>query len=250
MKHNLKQFGAYKRSAALSILALMAATLSACGNENEPSQSSSSKAESPAQTAASASGDGPNYLDVITTDTASEKGFALGGVAMGNPDAPVTIIEYASLTCPHCAAFHKDVLPGLKENFIQSGKVRYVFYNYVMNRIDLAASSISRCFGPERFFPLSDLFFSRQREWLANARDQGQVIDDMAALVRRAGISRTEFDQCLAERDLQQHLVEMTSGGQARWQITGTPTIIVDGKKRGAEAQNYEGLAKMINDKL
>ncbi|GEQ99882.1 thiol-disulfide oxidoreductase [Iodidimonas gelatinilytica] len=242
MTHKLKQL------ATPSLIAFLALGLAACGNDD--SSGTMDKSSAPAESASAESA--TDYSKVITTETASEKGFALGGVSMGNPDAPVTIIEYASLTCSHCAAFDRDVLPDLKETYIKTGKVRYEFHNYVMNRYDLAASAVARCMGPDRFFPIAELFFSTQATWLANASQQDAkvVIDDMANVVRKAGVSRTRFDQCLSERDLQQHLVEMTSEGQKRWQIAGTPTIIINGKKRGAEAQRFDTLSEIIEDEL
>lgn len=247
MKHKLKQ------SIIVPALAALSLTLAACG-ENETHQTPAADTSGPTHTSGSATAsgaaNGTDYLAMVSTEVASEKGFVLGGVSMGNPDAPVTIVEYASLTCGHCAHFDEEILPTIKERYIASGKVRYVLYNFLLNRVDIAASSITRCFGEEKFFPLTELFFARQKEWLANARDQKQLIDDMATVARRGGVSRTQFDQCLAERDLQQHLVEMATTGQERWDITGTPTIIVNDKKRGAEAMNLEGLITIIEDEL
>lgn len=235
-------------------LAALGLVLAACDSGDQADEIITRDSDAGMSTSATESQSGvtgtSEYLSMIQTDVASEKGFVLGGVSLGNPDAPVTIIEYASLTCSHCATFDQTVLPEIKERYIASGKVRYVFYNFLLNRVDVAASSITRCFGTEKFFPLTDLYFSRQKEWLANAQDQTKLIDDMAAVARRAGISRTQFDQCLGERDLQQHLVGMASEGQSRWDITGTPTIIVNNKKRGPEALSVDGLVNIIEGEL
>jgi len=219
--------------------------LAACDSGSEPAGDTGESSAAAGSSASSGS-----YGSVINAAEVSEQGHTLGGVAMGNPDAPVTIIEYASLTCPHCAHFHETVLPDLKSQYIDSGQVRYEFRNFILNPIDLAVSMIVRCRPPEEFFPLTDLFFANQRQWLANANDREQLFSDISSLVRRVGISRAEIDQCLANRDLQQHLVELTQGGQQDWGVNATPTLIVDGEKRGAEAQTFEGLARMIEEEL
>jgi len=185
-----------------------------------------------------------------SADSVSEAGHTLGPVSMGNPDAPVTVIEYASLTCPHCARFHETVLPKLKSEYIATGQVRYEFRNFVLNQLDLAASTIIRCQGPDRFFPALDLLFANQRDWLANTQDRDQVLSNIASVLRRAGVSRADIDSCLAERDLRQHLTEMTQNGQQEWGVNATPTLIVDGEKRGAEAQSFETLSELIEEAL
>lgn len=190
------------------------------------------------------------YAEVINAAEVSPEGHTLGGVAMGDPDAPVSIIEYASLTCPHCAQFHETVLPDLKTQYIDTGKVRYEFRNFILNPVDLAVSMIVRCQPPEEFFPLTDLFFANQQQWLANANDREQLFSDISSLVRRVGISRAEIDQCLANRDLQQHLVELTQEGQQDWGVNATPTIIVAGETRGNEVRTFEGLAQVIEEEL
>lgn len=175
----------------------------------------------------------------------SPEGYTLGPVTMGSPDAPVTVIEYASMTCSHCARFDQETLPKLKERYIATGKVRYVFHNFVLNQADMAASMVIRCQGPQQFFALTDLFFERQSDWV-----QQDFAAGIAKVGRRAGISRTDVDRCLADRSLQQHLVEMRQSGQDEWTVEATPTIIVAGEKRGPEAQRFEDLAAMIDAEL
>ncbi|GAB4121365.1 MAG: hypothetical protein Kow00104_04840 [Rhodothalassiaceae bacterium] len=238
----------YKSKHAFWVPALL--LLAACDGGDSTEQARAPSEEALMRVAeASASYSGEDYTKIVSAGSMSESGFALGPISIGNPDAPVTIIEYASLTCPHCAEFEHEVLKKLMDSHIRTGIVRFEFRNFVMNRYDLAVSALVRCRGAEQFYPLSDLFFSSQAQWLRNARAApDQVMDDIAAVARKAGISRTEFDRCLADRDIQTHLIEMTSSGQTEWQITGTPTIIVDGKKRGPEAQDYATLVGMIED--
>ena len=243
---------------AWSLAALFTLALAACGDSGGDSGAGTSAeagktapAGTPAATSASKLGAPKDFAGVVTPGEVNDQGYVLGPVSLGNPDAPVTVIEYASYTCPHCAEFDENVVARLKPTYIDSGQVRFEFRNFIRDRYDLAVAMLVRCEGADRFFPLSDLFFARQREWLANARQPERIIDDIAAVARRAGISRTRFDQCLADRDLQQHLIEMTQEGQKAWDITGTPTIIVNGEKQtDVKAFTYEGMVEIIEDEL
>ncbi len=242
---------------AWSFAALFVLVLAACGDNGDSSGSGASSTAGKAATAETAAasagklGEPKGFAKTVTPAEVNDKGYVLGPVVLGNPDAPVTVIEYASYTCPHCADFDENVVAKLKPTYIDSGQVRFEFRNFIRDRYDLAVAMIVRCEGPDRFFPLTDLFFVRQREWLANARQPKRIIDDIAAVARRAGISRTRFDQCLADRDLQQHLVKMTQDGQKEWDITGTPTIIVNGEKQtDIKAFTYDGLVEIIEDEL
>ena len=179
------------------------------------------------------------------SDALQAKGFALGDMVLGSADAPVEVIEYASLTCGHCAVFHAETLPRLKEKYIDTGQVRYVFRNFLLNRVDLQAATVVRCQGSDDFFTMIDLVFSRQSQWLAAAGPE-QILDNLAGVVRRAGVSRGAFDQCLGERELQEHIVAMTKAGSEMYDITGTPTIIVNGVKQDVGASRFEALDEII----
>lgn len=151
-----------------------------------------------------------------------------GDIIYGNPDASVEIIEYASLTCPHCASFSANIFPKIKENYIDTGKVKFVYRNYVMNPYDMMASVAARCKTPEVTKRLMKVFFERQSAWLG-AEDR---VEALASLARRAGgMSRTQFDRCTANRDMQQHLAKMTQDGAVRYKVNATPTLLVNGDK-------------------
>src|SRR5215831_3460001 len=96
---------------------------------------------------------------------ASNAGGPLPEMAIGKPDAPVTIIEYSSLSCPHCAAFHKDVFPALKSEYIDSGKVRFVMREFPLNESALGGAVIARCLEPSRYFAFTGLLFAKQEDW-------------------------------------------------------------------------------------
>lgn len=164
-----------------------------------------------------------------------------GDIVYGDPNAPIEIIEYASLTCPHCASFATQVFPKIKENYIDTGKVKFVYRNFVMNKYDMAASVAARCKSPEVAKRLMSVFFSQQNQW-TRAQDPAAAL---AAIARRAGgISRTEFDRCVSDQEMQKHLVKMGQDGNVRYEITGTPTIILNGDK--VDNFSWENLQTLI----
>ena len=168
-----------------------------------------------------------------------------GDIVYGDPDAPVEVIEYASLTCPHCANFAANVFPKIKENYIDTGKVKFIYRNFVMNKFDMTASVVARCKSPEVTKRLMSVFFARQRTWAG-----GEGWDDaLASLARRAGgMSRTEFDRCAANQDMQKHLVKMGQDGAIRYKVNATPTIIVNGDS--VDLATWESIQQAIDGEL
>ena len=145
---------------------------------------------------------------------------------LGNPDAPVTIIEYASLTCPHCAQFHKEVLPELKERYIAPGKVRLIYRDFPLDQTALAAAALAHCAGPERYFSMLDALFETQGNW-------ARADDPIAALKRLGklgGLTDEKMNACLADQQLTDGILRARLDGQNQYQIGSTPTFIIDGK--------------------
>jgi len=168
-----------------------------------------------------------------------------GDIIYGDPNAPVEVIEYASLTCPYCATFATTVFPKIKESYIDTGKVKFVYRNYVMNRFDMAASVVARCKTPEVTKKLMAVFFARQAAWVG-AEDR---VGALANLARRAGgMSRTEFDRCVANKEMQTHMVKMGQDGSVRYNVNATPTIIVDGD--ALDAPTWENIKAAIDAEL
>jgi protein-disulfide isomerase len=186
-----------------------------------------------------------------------------GGLAdmyMGSDKAPVTIIEYASLTCPHCADFHMHVLPQIKKVYIDTGRVKYIWRHFILNGPDFAASLIVRCAGPARFFPMLDMFYTRQPEWImpwqtvkephpnASLKEMA-LLAGMDKFVRPAGLSSEKVGQCLADEKTQQAFMITRQDGLQKFDITGTPTIIINGKKLTG-AHDFETLSAEIKKNL
>ena len=146
---------------------------------------------------------------------------------LGNPDAPITIVEYASLTCPHCAHFTNDVLPELKKKWIDTGKAKLVLRDYPLDEPALRAAMIARCAPPDRFYAYTDMFFGAQDKWVT-ARDYR---DALARLVKLGGMSREEFDNCLKNTALENKIVEGRLIASKELDVNSTPTFFINGTK-------------------
>jgi protein-disulfide isomerase len=146
---------------------------------------------------------------------------------MGRADAPVTMIEYASLTCPHCAAFHGDQLRQIKADYIDSGKVKLIYRDFPLDRLALAAAMMARCAPKERYFGIISSLFKGQQTWARDPDPNGAL----AGVGKLAGIPADTFAACLTNRDVLNGIVKMRSDGEQQHQIKSTPTVIVDGKK-------------------
>jgi protein-disulfide isomerase len=164
---------------------------------------------------------------------------------LGNPDAPVTIIEYASLTCPHCAEFHNEVLPELKERYIAPGKVRLIYRDFPLDQTALAAAALAHCAGPERYFSMLDVLFETQSNW-------ARADDPIAALKRLGklgGLNEQEMAACLADEQLSEGILRERLAGQNEYDIGSTPTFIIDGKAY-AGSRDVEEFGKLIDPLL
>jgi len=144
----------------------------------------------------------------------------------GDPDAPVTLIEYASLTCGHCAAFHNDTLPALTERYLDPGHVRLVFRQFPLNRVDLQAGMLARCLPDERFFGFVDVLFRTQSDW-ASAQDPTA---SLVQLGRTAGLSDERIQACLSDEDLADRIVQVRLEAEEAYDVSATPTFVIDGE--------------------
>ena len=143
---------------------------------------------------------------------------------LGSPDAPVTIIEYSSLTCPHCARFHTDTLPRLKTEYIDTGKLKIIYRDFPFDGIGLRASMLARCVPEERYFDFLDVLFKNQQRW-SRARDPLAVLTTFGTLV---GMNADDVQACLDNEDLQNAILTRQLEGQERYSIRSTPTFILN----------------------
>ncbi len=146
---------------------------------------------------------------------------------LGKADAPVTIIEYASLTCPHCAHFDVDVLPKLKAKWIDTGKARLIMRDYPLDEPAMRAAMVARCAPPTKFYPFIDTLFHDQQQWIMSG-------DYKAALQRLAllgGMSKSEFDACLANKSIEDKVLQSRLSGTQQLGVDATPTFFINGIK-------------------
>lgn len=152
---------------------------------------------------------------------------AVAEMAMGRDDAPVTMIEYSSLACPHCATFHRDVLPKIKETYIDTGKVRLVYRDFPLGGLALAAAMVARCGGRQKYFGFIEVLFRSQAQW-SRSDDPRR---ELARVARFGGISQTDFEACLVNEPLMTDIRERAADARQKFGIDSTPTFIIDGEK-------------------
>lgn len=169
--------------------------------------------------------------------------------ALGKADAPVTIIEYASMTCHHCADFHKTVLPKLKQQYIDTGKVRYILREFPGDQIAFSISALARCAGEQKFYPFVDAVFSTYDSWACSDCDtKGSIM----TLWKQAGKSEADFDKCLdpeGNKDMLAGINEVRRRGLEQYGVNSTPTIFINGEMLTG-GNTIEELEKAINPLL
>ncbi|MEM1351883.1 MAG: DsbA family protein [Pseudomonadota bacterium] len=152
-------------------------------------------------------------------------------MTMGNPDAPVTVVEYASYTCPHCASFHEGPFKELKSEYIDTGKVNFVYREVYFDRYGLWASMIARCAGtPEAFFGMSDLIYENQSTW-ARAGDPGAIVGELRKIGLLAGLDADTMEACLQDGDKARTLVAWYQENASEDGVDSTPSFVINGQK-------------------
>ena len=165
-----------------------------------------------------------------------------GDLTQGDPDAPVTLIEYFSLTCPHCRWFHRSVYNRLKPDYVDTGKVLYVARDFPLNQPALQAAVLARCAGRDRYFTFIDVLFETFDDW-ASARDYTEKLAQIGEL---GGVSRERFEACLADKALEDALFQSMADAQAEHDVSGTPTVVVNGEKYEGKMR-FEALAEHLD---
>ncbi|MBM3522028.1 MAG: DsbA family protein [Alphaproteobacteria bacterium] len=163
---------------------------------------------------------------------------------IGAENAPAVMIEYASLTCPHCARFHAEVLPRIKSEYIDRGLVKFIYRDFPLEQAALRAAQIARCLPPERYFTFMDVLFRQQEQW-ASAREIGPIVDRLKQLATLAGLPPDRATACAADADTQRKIVEIAQAGERDYQVRSTPTIVINGK-RHAGANSFEDIEKAL----
>ena len=182
--------------------------------------------------AAAASGDALN--DIAAAIKAAEASNAgaletpnpLGEIMMGKADAPVTIVEYSSLTCPHCGAFHRDTLPKLKAEYIDSGKVKILFRPFPFDPYATAGAMLAQCASPKARVGFLDVLFKRQMQWIQSE----EPMEALQNLARQAGMSEADFVVCLKDENMLNGIRYMQKTAAEELGVRSTPTFFINGK--------------------
>ena len=174
-----------------------------------------------------------------------ERGYALGDIILGSKDAPVTVIEYYSPTCPHCATFHENAFPQLKSEYIDTGKVRFIFRAVYFDQVGLLAGRVARCGGPGPYHDLVDVILGSMHEW---GRDSDPA-KAMVQLVLRTGFPTARLRECLLDREYGIRLVDIAMANMDSDEIQSTPTFII-GTEIVRGAVPFEEIAAVIEDAM
>ncbi|WP_411816282.1 DsbA family protein [Hyphococcus sp. DH-69] len=205
--------------------------LIACGGANSESSAESTPAE--------------------PTETAEIQGEgALSDMALGNPDAKVTVIEFASVTCPHCATFHEDIFPAIKEKYVDTGKVRFIFREFptAPANLSVAGSMLARCAadkgGPDAYFLILGSLFKTQQTWIYGESPRTELLK----IASQAGMDEADFDACVKREELLDFLNENINEAADKYKIASTPSFVVNGQTR--HLNSVEAFSEALDEAL
>ena len=159
----------------------------------------------------------------------SDEAVTLTEMSIGAEDAPITMIEYASFTCPHCANFHSDVLPLITENYIDTGKVRLIYRGIYFDRLGLWADMLAQCGGPDRYFGIAKMIYEKQREWTAG-ESAVAVVDNLYSIGRIAGLEQADMEACMQDNENAQAMVASSTENAEADGVNATPTFVINGQ--------------------
>ena len=167
-------------------------------------------------------------------------------MSKGNPDAAVTLIEYASFTCPHCRTFHQNVYPQLEADYIEPGLINFVYREVYFDRYGLWAGMVARCGGPLRYFGIVDLIYENQAEWTQGA--PAEVAENLRRIGRTAGFSDEELDACMTDAAMAEAMIATYEANTEVHAIPGTPAFVLNDELHGN--MNYQELRGLIDTEL
>jgi protein-disulfide isomerase len=167
---------------------------------------------------------GAAHAQTISSLELMAKG-ALDDIAMGSETAPVTIIEYASMTCPHCAAFENTVFPKLKEKYIDTGKVRFILREFPLDGLAAAAFMLARCAGPDKYYPMVETLFAQQAKWAVR-----NPLEPLMAIAKQAGFTQQSFEACINNKDQLNKVQQVRDRASQKFKVKATPTFFINGE--------------------
>lgn len=219
--------------ASMGALSVSALALTACSDSSDTAQAQ----EAPA------AGNAPEPAGTVDMEVLLQEG-ALPEKVMGEADAPVTIVEYASMTCGHCANFHNNTLPAIKEKYIDTGKARLILREFPFDPRAEAGFMLARC-ADDKYFAMIDVLFEQQRNWVPveNAREA------LLQIARLAGFSQESFEACLTNQELLEDVRAVRSRAAEEFGVDATPTFFINGNKY-AGALSVDEMSAIIDSML
>ncbi|WP_422375106.1 thioredoxin domain-containing protein [Roseibium sp.] len=169
----------------------------------------------------------------------------LGDKILGEENAPVTIVEYASMTCGHCANFHKTTWPELKKQYIETGKVRFIFREFPLDPVAAAAFMLARCAPQDKYFEIVDIMFDSQRSWAFTDNPYQSLLD----FSKQIGFTQESFEECLTNQGLLDAVNAVKDRGANEFGVNSTPTFFINGEKHSG-ALSIENMGKIIEENL
>lgn len=241
----------YKRKLATilgaAFIGIFAISLPGCAQENSTTEEASTS----------------EAVTDATSEVVSEISFLDHDMVLGDPNAPVEIIEYASLTCNHCATFHNQVLPRIKEKYVDTGKVKVVMRSFLLNAVDASASLLTRCVPEKRYFKFMEILFGQQTKWYnipeyqrlsgihdartANTMFVESTLNEVQKIARQLGLNKKKIETCLADEKIGEYIFSVHQEGIEKYKVTATPTILVNGNKTG---NSYAAVEEAIEEAL
>lgn len=190
--------------------------------------------------------------DVSKSEGIENQGIEIKDTDMvhGSKDAPITLVEYASMTCPHCAAFQKEVIPSLNKDYVETGKVKLVFREFPLDAIARMASAVARCLKGDAYFSFVDLLFANQQDWIKRSASgqytKESILEGLSQIGRQAGMPSDKVAAC-ADDMANLALVDANwKEGQDRYKVNSTPSFFINGTPHGPMV--YDDLKKVLDD--
>jgi len=161
-------------------------------------------------------------------------------IFLGNKDSKIIVIEYASMTCIHCANFHKEVFSKIKENYIDTNKIKFIFRDFPLDKQALFGSVLARCAPKEKYFDFVKLILNTQKKWVSN---DGTFMDKLKNIGKLAGLNENKINTCFKNEQMVDKIIKSRSVGEKKYNISSTPSLIINEKY---SAMSYESFEKII----
>ncbi|WP_371156795.1 thioredoxin domain-containing protein [Jannaschia sp. 2305UL9-9] len=182
----------------------------------------------------------------LTVTSPARAQAAVPDMTLGDPNAPVTVVEYASFTCPHCADFHSDTFKAFKADYIDTGKVHFIYREVYFDRYGLWASMVARCAGPDRFFGVSELLYQSQGEW-ARQGDPAAVAESLKRVGLQAGLEQAEVDACFQDAAQAEGLYAWYQMNAERDGVRSTPSFLINGEMHSGN-MSLSQIGRLVDD--